>query len=98
MEPPYVIPAAPGWRVVYTEAAGLPADEPLEDHVSCEAVAAWEVRENDRGALYLLPMVTSGSVVEAEGNQPDLILEPGQKPEDFRFALTYEPRRREMHQ
>jgi hypothetical protein len=29
-------------------------------------------------------------VVEAEGNEPDLLIEPGRELEEYRFALTYD--------
>jgi hypothetical protein len=87
---PFVIPALPGWRAAYSEAQGLPDDEPLDEHVYCRPVVAWEVRKDEDGALQLWPMVSSGLVVEAEGNEPDLLIEPGRELEEYRFALTYD--------
>lgn len=89
-EPPYVIPAAPGWRAAYSEAQGLPDDEPLDDHVWCSPIVAWEVRSDERGRRLLQPMVSEGTVVAAAGNEPDWILAPGEEPEDHRSPLTWD--------
>jgi hypothetical protein len=85
------IPAAPGWRAVYSDAQGLPDDEPLTLHIVCRPILAWEVRPDFDDDVHLRPIVASGGVVQAD--EPGLILGPGQEPEDFRRVLTNETRR-----
>lgn len=85
----YVIPATPGWRAVYSEAGGLPSDEPLDAHVCSREIAAWYV--DDEEEVQLSPLVADGGVVWSD--PPDVILAPGETFEDKRWLLTHPTRK-----
>lgn len=92
-----VIPAAPGWRTVNVEeaAADVPEGEPFGETVWTGPVAAWLVYEWADG-VRLFPVVVVEDVLEDD--DCDLILAPGEQPEDDGHAGVLRRRARELRE